>query len=320
MPISITLTLAHSPDPDDVYMWWPITGMIDPPRDAQVIEPAHIISPPAIDTCGVRFQPIAADIAVLNRRALASADLDITALSINGYAHVRDRYQLTAFGSSMGMGYGPKVVAHARRPSELADLFAPDALIAIPGRQTTAYLMLCMMLGERHAKVRTVEMPFDHILDAAARNTGGVTHGLLIHQSQLTFADLGLRLIADVGDWWLRHSGLPLPLGGNAVRRDLDARFGPGTTARVVDLLSESLHYARARHDQSLEYAMRFAPELDRASTQKYLDMYVSDLTVDAGEVGRSAIQRLLDEGAALGLCPVPGLVDLLQPSTRSSR
>lgn len=320
MPPAPTLTLAHSPDPDDVYMWWPITGMIEPPRDPQAIVPARVISPPEIDTRGFRFQSIAADIAALNRRAVAQGDLDITAISINGYAHVRDRYQLTSFGSSMGFGYGPKVVARSDRSADLADLFSSDAVIAIPGVQTTAYLLLCMMLGERHARVRTVEMPFDQILDAVATRRDGVTHGLLIHQSQLTFADLGLHLIADVGDWWLKRTGLPLPLGGNAVRRDLDSRFESGFTTRVVDVLYASLEHARRHHDRSLDYCMRFAPELTRDRAEKYIQMYVSDLTIDAGEVGRSAIQRLLDEGSALGLCPGPGMVKLLQPGSEFSR
>lgn len=326
MPHAPTLTLAHSPDPDDVYMWWPITGMIEPPSDPQAIVPARVISPPEIETGRFRFESIAADIAALNRRALTQGGLDITAISINGYAHVRDRYQLTSFGASMGFGYGPKVVARAERPAELADLFSQDTIVAIPGMHTTAYLLLCMMLGEQHARVRTVEMPFDQILDAVAarrgggHGKGGVTHGLLIHQSQLTFADLGLQLIADVGDWWLKRTGLPLPLGGNAVRRDLDARFGPGCTSRVVDVLSASLEHARRHHDRSLEYCMRFAPELTRDRAEKYIQMYVSDLTIDAGEVGKLAIQRLLDEGAALGLCPGAGDLTLLQPGSSENR
>ncbi len=313
-----SLTLAHSPDPDDVYMWWPITGMIEPPSDPQIVEPARVLSPPEVDTGDLRFQPIAADIAQLNRRAQSVSDLDISAMSINTYAHVRDRYRLTSFGSSMGFGYGPKVVA--RRGRSFQDLLAPDSCVAIPGRHTTAYLLLCMMLEGRHADVPVIEMPFDHILDAVGHGRQGVTHGLLIHQSQLTFADLGLDLVADVGEWWLRKTGLPLPLGGNAVRRDLDARLGPGGMQRVADMLMASLRYARLHHERSLEYSMRFAPELDRSRAERYIEMYVNDLTVDAGSQGLAAMQQLLDTGSRLGLCPSPGLIDLLQPRPEISR
>src|SRR2546426_420411 len=155
-------------------------------------------------------------------------------MSINCYAHVRDRYRLTSFGSSMGYGYGPKIVGRAGRPPAVASnacyadeiapgdrglsaLLEPDSLVAIPGKQTTAFLLLSMMLGEDRSRLRTVEMPFDRILGAVQSGEGGVTHGLLIHQSQLTFAQLGLDLVADVGQWWLARTGLPLPLGGNAV-------------------------------------------------------------------------------------------------------
>lgn len=341
MPPPVTLTLAHSPDPDDVFMWWPITGMIDPPSDPQRIEPARVISAPELDTGRFRFVPIAADIAALNRRALASGggddELDITALSMFAWAQVHARYQLTAFGASMGHGYGPKVVARTnpereRRafPGGSADaisptdrgvraLLDPAALTAIPGRHTTAFLLLSMMLGDDAAKLRTVEMPFDRILDAVVTGERGVTHGLLIHQSQLTFASLGLDLVADTGDWWLRRTGLPLPLGGNAVRRDLDARFGSGTTREVVDLLHRSLRHALAHRDRSLAYAMRFAPELTRIQAERYIEMYVSDLTVDAGPRGCQAIQRLLDEAAHRGLGWSVGEVHLLTPSRPGS-
>jgi 1,4-dihydroxy-6-naphthoate synthase len=333
----ITLTLAHSPDPDDVFMWWPITGMIEPPADPQRVEPARVVSPPEIDTGPFRFVPIAADIAALNRRAVAGSpetDLDITALSIFAWAHVHARYALTAFGSSTGYGYGPKVVARAAPPGPSASpacyagaisprdagvraLLEPGALTAIPGRQTTAFLLLSMMLGDDAPRLRTLEMAFNRILDAVSNGACGVTHGLLIHQSQLTFAQLGLDLVADVGEWWLARTGLPLPLGGNAVRRDLDARHGPGTTQAVVDVLDRSLRHAVEHRERSLEYCMRFAPEITRAQAERYIEMYVSDLTVDAGEPGRGAMQRLLDEAADRGLGPPVGTVELLRATPR---
>jgi 1,4-dihydroxy-6-naphthoate synthase len=334
----IDLTLAHSPDPDDVFMWWPITGMIQPPTHeaAQRVASARVLTKPEMDTGRFRFVPIASDIAALNRRAIASGDLDITAISMNCYAHVAGRYQLTCFGSSMGFGYGPKLVGRAdgvasepRRvasPVCYADEPGVDggdsprlelpagAVVAIPGRETTAFLLLSMMLGDARSSVRFVEMPFDRILEAAASGEKGATHGLLIHQSQLTFSQLGLRLIADVGEWWLTQTGLPLPLGGNAVRRDLDARHGAGAMREVVQLLDRSVRYALEHRERSLEYCMRFAPEITRAQAERYIEMYVNDLTVDAGEVGERAVQRLLREGHRLGYCPDAGEIQMLRP------
>lgn len=301
MPTPITLTLAHSPDPDDVFMWWPLTGMIDP------ADHDRIIQPPEIDTGDVRFRALPADIAVLNRRAIEHADLDITALSMFAWASVRDRYTLTNFGSSFGDDYGPKLVV---RSSE-----APPRrhTIAVPGVNTTAFLLLTMLLGQ--GSFDYVEMPFDRILDAVARAEQGTTAGLLIHQSQLTYADYHLDLHTDLGQWWKKHTGLPLPLGGNAVRSDLDARFGQGSEQSVVDLLHASLTHALAHRDRSTRYAMTFAPELSRAQADQYIDMYVSPLTIDAGDVGRLAITRLLAEGHRLGMCAAPAAIKILQPT-----
>lgn len=334
-PLMSALFLAHSPDPDDVFMWWPITGMIDPPRDAQTIEPARVISQPVLDTGRFSFMPIAADIAALNRRALSQGDLDITAISMFAWAHAREKYQLTCFGSSMGYGYGPKIVGRALSPSALASpvcyadepgarsagleaLLDPDALIAVPGTKTTAFLLLSLMLGDASKRLKCVELPFDHILDAVAAGKLApdgrtITHGLLIHQSQLTFADLGLDLIADVGAWWLAQTNLPLPLGGNAIRRDLDFRHGAGSTAEVARILDRSIRYALNHREESLTYSMRFAPELTREQAEKYIQMYVNDLTVDAGPSGERAIQTLLTRAGAAGLCPPPGKVDMLR-------
>ena len=349
MTTGAQITLAHSPDPDDVFMWWPITGLIEPPVDPQQITPARVISRPELDTGRFRFAPIAADIAALNRHAMAGgvgaggggggadAGLDITAISMFAWAHVRDRYALTSMGASMGYGYGPRLVVPARtqdsrsdrppqpasapcylheaepRRATVADMRRPETLIAVPGVGTTAFLLLSMILGP--GSFRYIEMPFDAILDAVAHRRSGITAGLLIHQSQLTFADLGLELVVDVGDWWLKQTGLPLPLGGNAVRRDLDARFGPGSMREIVGLLNRSVRYALAHRERSIEYCMCFAPEISREQAERYIDMYVSDLTVDAGEAGRGAVQRLLEEGAKLGMCPHPGIVAFERPS-----
>lgn len=285
-------------------MWWPITGMIDPPHDPQRIEPSRIISSPELDTGNIRFTPIAADIAALNRRALAHSDLDITAMSVFAWAHVCAKYVLTSFGSSFGEGYGPRVVARAApdQPLTLTRSLPPGSLVAVPGTQTSAFLLLSMLLGKGSFKY--IEMPFDRILDAVASGHSGITHGLLIHQSQLTFASLNLHLLIDLGAWWQSTTALPLPLGGNAIRRDLDTRYPPGTLQHVTNLMHRSLQHALTHRERSVEYAMRFAPELNRTDAERYLDMYVSPLTLNAGERGQSSMQRLLDEAASMDMCP----------------
>lgn len=313
------LTLAHSPDPDDVFMWWPITGMIEPPPDPQRLATARVISPPEIDTGSFTFTPVAADIAALNRRAIVAADFDITALSIFTFAKVFARYQLTSFGGSFGEGYGPRIVARPDSPSlpipdqPLRSPLSDQLVIAVPGVETSAFLLLSLLLGP--GMFRFVELPFDRILAAVASGEPGVTHGLLIHQSQLTFADLGLSLIVDLGERWRSLTSLPLPLGGNAVRRDLDQRFEPGAAARVVTLMDRSLRHALAHRDRSLEYARRFAPELDRAAADRYLSMYVSPLTLDCGRTGERAIEELLRRAHQLNLLPSQPPLDILRPS-----
>ncbi len=316
----VRLTLAHSPDPDDVFMWWPITGMIDPPQDPQAIVPSRVITPPIIDTAPFVFEPVAADIAALNRRAIARADLDITALSVFAYAKVSDRYRLTAFAGSFGEGYGPRIVARPDAPKIPIDdrphrlPIGDHIVIAVPGVETSAFLLLSLLLGP--GMFRFVEMPFDHILSAVQSGERGVTHGLLIHQSQLVFSQLGLELILDLGAHWLDITGLPLPLGGNAVRRDLDHRCGPGATTRVVNLLDASLRHAHHDRDRSLDYARRFAPELDRAATDRYLNMYVSPLTLDCGDRGQQAIEELLRRAQTHALITPQPPLDLLRPTS----
>ncbi|MBX3406734.1 MAG: ABC transporter substrate-binding protein [Phycisphaeraceae bacterium] len=305
-----TLTLAHSPDPDDVFMWWPITGKIDPVRKDE-----HgfgvVVEPPRLDTGRFAFRAMAEDIAVLNRRAIVVGDLDITALSMFTWAHVSERYQLTACGSSMGEGYGPKVVCRRGEGGR------PARTIAIPGIRTTAFLLWRLWEEMREAtpdlgargEPEIVELPFDQIL--AVVSAGRADRGLLIHQSQLTYASLGLEQIVDLGQWWGERTGLPLPLGGNAVRRDLDARCGPGTIGEVVALLDLSVQFALRQRDESVRYCMQFAPEIDRAQAERYIDMYVSPLTVDMGPRGEAALRRLLDEAARLGLAPAVGTIDI---------
>jgi 1,4-dihydroxy-6-naphthoate synthase len=317
----IQLTLAHSPDPDDVFMWWPITGMIEPPshEEAQRVQPARVVSAPEVDTERFQFQSIACDIAVLNRYASAGGTLDVTALSVFAWARVRERYALTSFGASFGEGYGPKVVG--RTAGTIESLRDPRVRIAIPGFGTTAFALLSMMVGDPKLRERCIEMPFDRILEAVASGDRGVTHGLLIHQSQLTYPDAGLSLVADTGAWWREATrsdqdaeGLPLPLGGNAVARSLDETYGAGSVQEVVDILARSLRYALEHRGRAVEYCRGFAPELNRAQTEEYLRMYVSDLTIDTGERGERAMRLLIQRAETTGLVEPGQPVELLKP------
>lgn len=286
------LTIGHSPDPDDAFMWWPL-GDADDARE------------PSIDTGAFRFRAVAADIESLNRRAIERADLDATAVSAHTYPHVKDRYVVTACGASMGDGYGPRVVA--RDPHDVGWLMKPGVRIAVPGERTTAYLALRLMLG---AALHCVVVPFDRIIDEVC--AGRVDAGLVIHEGQLTYADAGLSLVADLGEWWKRQTGLPLPLGLNAVRRDLDARFGNGTIQAVARTLRESVSHALDNRARGIEYAMGFARGVSAAQTDRFVRMYVNDLTLDMGERGALALGALLRAGFEAGLCPDPGPVDVV--------
>jgi 1,4-dihydroxy-6-naphthoate synthase len=292
------LTLAHSPDPDDVFMWWPLGA------------PG---APPAFDTAPFTFEPIAHDIQVLNRRAIERGDLDITAISIHAYPHVRERYALTDCAGSFGEGYGPRVVVRegeavpADEAGVIAWLLEPRRAIAVPGVHTTAFLTLSLMLG---ARPPVHEMPFDEIAPAVA--AGRFDAGLLIHDAQLTHGSLGLRAVADLGEWWGRTTGGPLPLGGNLVRRDLDERFGGGSLERVAGLLAKSVRWALDHREEGIARIGPRYPGLDRGTLDRYLRMYVTPLTVSAGAAGRDAIRRLLGQGAARGWCPDPGDVRMV--------
>ncbi len=309
-------------------MWWPLTGKIRPPEETDPFRAgagraSEAVEPPSLDTGGVRFAALPADIEALNRRAVSHGDLDITALSVRTWADVRDRYVITACGGSFGDGFGPKLVARSDHPAIACHncVKAAEIRVAVPGKRTTAFLMLGMVLG-RHAMAegeRFVEMPFDQIIPAVAR--GEVDAGLVIHEGQLTFADAGLRLLLDVGRWWKDRTGLKLPLGVNAVRRDLDDRHGAGMLERVGRLLRESVAYSMVRWEESVRYTVPFAEANarragmeapDLARVERYCRMYVSEETRDMGDEGREAIRRLLREGAAAGLCPEVQEVELL--------
>lgn len=317
----IPLTLAHSPDPDDAFMWWPLTGKINPDGTLQ----SGAEGQPRLDTGRFAFRALPADIHVLNRRAIEKADLEITALSARAYCDVKDRYIITRCGGSFGDGYGPKLIA--RSGSTLDAMRAPATRIAVPGMQTTAFLLLGLALGFTRdtlaaQRARFIELPFEQIIGAVAR--GEADAGLVIHEGQLTFVDAGLQLLLDVGVWWKQRTGLLTPLGVNAVRRDLDQLHGPGTVREVAGLLSRSVAYAMDHRDESTRYTLPFAlANVDRAGKQseekptlerieRYCKMYVTEETRDMGEKGRQAIERLLRDGAAAGLCPDPGTVDVV--------
>ena len=235
-----------------------------------------------------------ADIETLNRRAVAG-ELDVTAVSFHAYAHLAGRYALLVHGASVGDRYGPRLVAREPRPADPRTALA-GRLVGIPGELTTAYLAL--QLYQRAA--RTKVLPFDAIEDAVV---GGVVEvGLLIHEGQLTYADRGLALWEDLGAWWFSETGLPLPLGGNVVRKDL----GPALVRDVARDLKASIVWGLEHRAETLAHAQGYARGMDAARTDQFVGMYVNDYTVDLGPTGRRAVQRLLDEGHRAGILPAP--------------
>ena len=297
-----TLTLAHSPDADDLVMFWPLTG-IRTPEGTPIEGP---LGKPQLDTAPFTFDLIARDVEELNQAAIddSSTPYDITAISCAAYPKLQDRYRITRSGASFGENYGPKLVVREDSALEsLDDFINADPLVAVPGLNTSASMTLNLI----KPGVRTEPMLFSTITEAV--NQGRVDAGLLIHEAQLTFKDLGLRAIGDMGQWWFAHTnGLPLPLGLNVIARSLDTRFGPGTTDRVSDMLSESIriaHEERIASKQFLKLNMGTRTEWnDDALVDRYLDMYVSPMTLDMGDPGRNAITRFLSEGASAKLCP----------------
>src|SRR5947209_1286716 len=274
------ITVGHSPDPDDAFMFYAL---------------AH----DKLDTGGLRFRHELQDIETLNRRALRG-ELEVTAVSLHAFAHLADRYALLPSGCSMGDRYGPMVVS--RRPLSVADL--PGVRIAVPGTLTTAFLALRLLLpgGFAHEVV-----PFDQILGAVA--DGRFDAGLIIHEGQLTFRNQGLHLVVDLGVWWQERTGLPLPLGGNVVRRDL----GADTIRRISRLLKESIRYGLEHRDDALAYALRYARDMDKALADRFVGMYVNEWTLDYGPRGREAVRRLLEEGHKAGVIPSQTAVEFVE-------
>ena len=279
------IRVGHSPDPDDAFMF-------------------YALAKDTIDTGAFRFEHELVDIETLNRRAF-SGELELTAVSLHAYAHLADKYMLCSCGASMGDQYGPMVVA--RREMSVADL--RQATIAVPGTLTTAYLALrmCLDLDFSH-----VVVPFDEIISAtvAGQYEGRpIDAGLIIHEGQLTYAADNLRLITDMGKWWHTETGLPLPLGANAIRKDL----GPEAIAEVNRLLKESIQFGLDHRQEALDYALGFGRGLDRDQGDEFVGMYVNDWTLDFGPTGRRAVTELLTRGHAAGVIPelvVPEFVE----------
>lgn len=281
------IRLAHSPDPDDAFMFYGLSsGGVNP-------GPYH-------------FEHILEDIQTLNERALRGA-YEVSAVSIHAYPYVADRYALTACGSSMGDGYGPLVVA--REPLTIGDL--RGRTIAVPGRRTTAFLALQLLLGREAPAGETTPfrgevVMFDQIPDAV--RSGRFDAGLIIHEGQLTYEKSGLHLVVDLGKWWLEKTALPLPLGGNVIRRDL----GAAHCREIARIMRASIAYSLAHRDEAVSYALRFGRGLDLALADRFVGMYVNQWTLDYGPRGREAVQRVLAEGARAGLVPDIGPIDFL--------
>jgi 1,4-dihydroxy-6-naphthoate synthase len=274
------ISVAHSPDSDDAFMFYGLASG-------------------AVDTGGLAIEQVLADIETLNRAAL-EGKYEVTAVSFHAFAHLARTYALLPHGASMGDNYGPVVVS---RPGGAEGV--KGRRIAIPGTLTTAYLAL--RLYERDFE--PVVVPFDRIEDFV--KTGGADAGLLIHEGQLTYAGNGLRKIVDLGEWWsARTGGLPLPLGGNVIRRDL----GPEMIRQVSKLLHDSIAYALSHRKEAVEYAQQFGRGLDRARTDAFVGMYVNDLTLGYGDRGRKAVERLMSEAFDSGLIPKPVPVEFAAP------
>lgn len=290
-----TIRLGHSPDPDDAFMWWPLFEI-----DGR---------PPCLTSERFRFVPVVEDIQTLNQRACEAGDaeaLEITAMSCACYPRVVDRYRITACGASLGDGYGPRLVA--RTPMTLDDLRDSGRRIAVPGAQTTALLSTSLMLGPGRFEWEAV--PFEQIADAVLE--GRYDAGVVIHEGQLTFEEDGLVLVRDLGAWWAEETGLPLPLGANAVRADLDERFGPDATREIVDLLERSVRYAMEHREEAIHEALKWARGLEPERAGRFVDLYVNRWTLDYGDTGRRAVLELLARAADSGLVPaveIPGFI-----------
>ena len=272
------IRLGHSPDPDDAFMFWGLaSGEVDPRR--------------------FEFEHVLRDIQTLNEWALRG-ELEVTAISLAAYPKVQERYVLLPHGASMGSGYGPIVVS--REEHSAADL--RELEIAVPGELTTAFLVLRMCIGS----FRYREVPFDAIIEEV--RSGRADAGLLIHEGQLTYEAEGLKKVVDLGEWWLLETGLPLPLGANVARRDV----GAGSLFELSDVLRDSIQAGLDNRAEAMEYALQFGRGLDTELTDRFVGMYVNELTCDYGDEGRQAVRELLTRAEALGAYEQPVRVEFV--------
>lgn len=274
-----SIRLAHSPDADDAFMF-------------------YALAKECIDTEGLRFEHVLRDIQTLNEWA-REGRMEVTAISVHAYAYVRDKYAILTSGASMGDGYGPLIVS--AEPMTLNDL--PHVTVAIPGLLTSAYLALKLYQPE----VRTVVMNFDEILPAVQQKR--VLAGLLIHEGQLTHREAGVHSVIDLGKWWKEQTGLPLPLGVNAVRRDLPVEL----QKRIARVLKQSICYSLEHRQEALEYALEFGRGIGQDVADRFVGMYVNEWTVDMGEAGKEAIRQFLARGTEAGVIPPVGEVEFIE-------
>ena len=265
-----TITVAHSPDSDDAFMFYGLATN-------------------KLETGNLSFTHVLKDIQTLNEEAFRGT-YDVTAVSFHAYAYIADKYILLPHGASIGDNYGPVLVS--REPAKAADI--PKLRIAVPGTLTSAFLALRIFNPDFQYEV----VPFDEIIEAV--QTGHCDAGLLIHEGQLFYESIGLHKILDLGEWWNERTGLPLPMGGNAIRREL----GPEIIRQVSHCLRESIRYSLANREDALEYAMQFARDMNTALADRFVTMWVNDLTLDYTDRGREAVQRILTEGFERGIIP----------------
>jgi 1,4-dihydroxy-6-naphthoate synthase len=273
-----TITLAHSPDSDDAFMFYGLATN-------------------KLDTGRLSFKHLLKDIQTLNEEAMLGT-YDVTAISFHAYAYVADKYALLPHGASIGDNYGPIVVSReVLTPEDI-----PHLKIAVPGKLTSAFLALRIF----NPDFEFVVVPFDKIINAV--KDGSCQAGLLIHEGQLYYEKMGLHKVLDLGEWWHQRTGLPLPMGGNAIRRDL----GPELIREVSQLLRESISYSLENREDALQYAMQFARDMDTDLADRFVAMWVNDLTLDYTERGREAVRRLLEEGFEKGIIPRKVPVDFV--------
>jgi 1,4-dihydroxy-6-naphthoate synthase len=277
-----TLRLGHSPDPDDAFMFYGLARKL-------------------LDTGPYQFEHVLEDIQTLNQRA-RKGELEITAISIHAYPHVADKYALTSCGGSVGERYGPLVIA--AKPAAVSEL--RNKTIAIPGELTTAFLALQLCLGKAGEAFKPIVVHFDQIPQFV--KDGKADAGLIIHEGQLTYQNLGLHPVVDLGIWWHEQTGLPLPLGGNCIRRDL----GKEVMQEVTNLLKRSIQFSLEHRPEAVEYSLQFGRDLDRKLADRFVGMYVNDWTLDYGPRGREAISTLLKRGAKAGLVPPIPQIDFI--------